>query len=270
MAGEQPADTCWNGTEIRILQREYLMLWCIPGCISLIYFIAVKVMSSGERFSAVWLLLALFFFGMAAFRVYRRRHPSGRSWPLWLRTFCVTTAALAVLLIAVTGARVIARMPSNAAPGADFLIILSEIDIPGEDEEELAERLDCAITYLEDNPDTNVIVSGGWEASRGSSKSQVMYQYLVRNGIDPERFYWETSGRSTRDNLQACINIMGTADADVVLLSSDYFAYRALRIARGLGMTSVSSLSPVSDAWLWPQRVMSEILMVLHDKLLLM
>ncbi len=174
-----------------------------------------------------------------------------------------------MILLAVAGSRVVAGMMASPSQELDYLIILSEKELVGETEDELADRLDTAVEYLLAHPDVQVVVSGGWDAEKGFAKARVMYQYLVRKGVEAERIDWEMTSQNTRENLRNCISKVGGLEARVGIVSSDYFAYRALRTARGLGMSGARSVPSATPAWLWPQRVAEEILYVLRDKLLL-
>ncbi len=51
----------------------------------------------------------------------------------------------------------------------------------------LKDRLDTVLDYLEDHPETNVVLSGGKGDDEHVSEARGMYDYLVANGADGER-----------------------------------------------------------------------------------
>lgn len=244
------------------------MLWIVLGVVCLVYYGFVTFAAEGQAFTWVWLILAAVFFGMFLKKRYRMRHPAKKKPPLWWKTFCVTTGILTAILLGVTLSRITASMLASPQEGLEYIVILSEDDIAGEGQKELARRLDRAVEYLKANPQTNVIVSGGWSDSQGYSKAHVMYQYLLRQGIATDRIFWETHSQDSRQNLRNSMLIAGGRGASLGIVSSDYFAYRAGRIARSLGMYQTQKIPADTTLWLLPHRLAEELLLVLRDKFL--
>ncbi len=243
------------------------MLWIVLGSACLAYYAAIEYFSEGQPMTVVWIFLAVLFLVCYLWREYRKRH-SGKKRPLWFRTFCVTSLCLLLVLLGVTASRIILSMLSSAEPSLDYIVILAQQDIEGETEAELVKRLDRAVEYLQENENTSVIVSGGWEADKGSSSARVMYQYLLRRGVERERIFWETYSTNTKENLSYSMVIAGGQQARMGIVASDYFTYRACRVARNLGMTTVEGIPSDTPAWLLPHRLTTEVLRVLEDKFL--
>lgn len=65
----------------------------------------------------------------------------------------------------------------------------------------LRDRLDTALTYLEDHPDMTVIVTGGKGDDEHQSEAQGMYDYLTAHGVDGKRIYKEDRSRNTWQNV---------------------------------------------------------------------
>ena len=93
-----------------------------------------------------------------------------------------------------------------------------------------------------------------------------MYRYLLRQGISSERIFWETYSRSTVDNLVNSAAIAGGRQARLGIVVSDYFAYRAVRLARNERLPNVCSVTAATPSWLLPHRLVQELLRVLQDK----
>ena len=55
----------------------------------------------------------------------------------------------------------------------------------------LLERTRRALQYLEENPDTKAVLSGGKGDGESLSEAQAMCNYLVEHGIDRERLILE-------------------------------------------------------------------------------
>ena len=265
----------WRCLKIRVLQAEgegrfakrkgFCMLWLMLGALCLIYYVILETLAAGQELTVVWLGLAALFLCLYLYRAYRRAHP-GKEPSLWQKTFCTTSLILLAVLLGVAASRIAAGMLTPPPEGLEYIAILSEEELPGESERELADRLDRAVAYLQENPQTRVIVSGGWDSVRGSSRAHVMYQYLLRHGIGSERIFWETYSRSTRDNLINSAAIAGGRQSRLGIVVSDYFTYRAMRIARGTGLYFVCGIPSATPLWLLPHRLTQELLQVLYDK----
>ena len=63
-------------------------------------------------------------------------------------------------------------------------------------------RLDEAVEYLEDNPKTICIVSGGQGANEPYSEAEGMAQYLKEQGIAASRILLEDKSLNTEQNME--------------------------------------------------------------------
>lgn len=65
----------------------------------------------------------------------------------------------------------------------------------------LQRRLDRAVKYLEEHPDTMVIVSGGRGKGEEIAEAEAMEGYLLEKGIEGMRIRKEDRSRTTKENL---------------------------------------------------------------------
>ena len=63
----------------------------------------------------------------------------------------------------------------------------------------LKNRLDVAVSYAIDNPDTTIIVSGGRGKGENTTEAFAMYNYLVSKGIDGSRIIQEDKSTDTSE-----------------------------------------------------------------------
>lgn len=241
------------------------MFWIILGCSCLIYYSVIEYAAKGQQMTMIWLFLAILFFLMYARGRYRKKHPRP-SRPLWVRTFCYTSLILLAILAGVVESRIIASMLSAPKSGLSYIVILSQNEITGETQEELEARLDCAVRYLKANPDTRVIVSGGWDSDKGYSKAHVMYEYLLECGVENNRISWEARSLNGEENLRYSMSISGGAEVPLGLVTSNFYSYRAARVARNVGLQHPQSLPAQTSVWLLPHRLAQEFIYVLRDK----
>lgn len=94
----------------------------------------------------------------------------------------------------------------------------------------LKDRLDTALTYLEDHPDMTVIVTGGKGDDEHQSEAQGMYDYLTAHGVDGARIYKEDRSRNTWQNVNYTMDLMEQRGMeltqDVALVSSGFHLSR--------------------------------------------
>lgn len=171
---------------------------------------------------------------------------------------------LAVLVFGLLFAVQAAKKPD---PGADAVIVLGA-GLWGENvTPTLARRLDAALAYLRDNPQTVCVLSGGQGQDEPISEAEAMRRYMKARGVAPERLILESRSVNTHQNIAFSREILGT-QARVVVVTSDFHVFRGVALARSAGFAHVQGLSSPSLWYLLPQYCLREIVGVLKDGLL--
>ena len=93
-----------------------------------------------------------------------------------------------------------------------------------------------------------------------------MYAYLLEHDIAGARILWEIRSETTKENLDLARAMAGGERQPVGIVSSDYSMYRTLRIARNRGYIQAEPIPTPTTPWLYPHRIVQEILQVLYDK----
>lgn len=105
----------------------------------------------------------------------------------------------------------------------------------------LQDRLDTALAYLEDHPNTRIVVTGGKGDDEHVSEAQAMYDYLTARGVRWNQILMEDQSRNTHQNIQntwkALCGQTGPWDSVLVpeecryvLVSSDFHLARILML----------------------------------------
>lgn len=116
----------------------------------------------------------------------------------------------------------------------------------------LLPRLDTAIEYLGNFPDTKVIVSG---KGRGEySEAEVMMKYLVAHGIDPARIFLEDHAQSTRENLifSQELALEENLSDRFLVVTNNYHQFRASIYAKDYGIVTEALSAPTTWYLLFP------------------
>ena len=129
----------------------------------------------------------------------------------------------------------------------------------------MQKRLDKALEYLAENPDTVVIVSGGQGSNEVISEAEGMKKYLVEAGIQPDRILMEDQSVNTSENLKFSKELLDSVDSTVVVVTNDFHVFRSVRIARKNGYHAVEGLSAGSYPLMLPNNLVREFFGVLKD-----
>lgn len=96
----------------------------------------------------------------------------------------------------------------------------------------LKDRLETTLIFLNDNPDTIAVVSGGRGDGETVTEAKAMRDWLISRGIDETRIISEEHATSTRENIDFSVILIaehngGTLPDKIAIISSDYHMYRS-------------------------------------------
>jgi uncharacterized SAM-binding protein YcdF (DUF218 family) len=175
-----------------------------------------------------------------------------------------TGCILFALSFAVAEGFIIGNMRGTAVAGADYMIVLGcQVDgavpsIP------LMRRVAVAVKYLNENPDTNAVITGGQGPGEHISEAEAMKRLLKYHGINEDRIFEEHNATSTLENLQFADTLYNLTDKRVVLVSSDYHLFRALSMAKKLSYTHITGLPAKSQLAALPAYLLREYVAVMY------
>lgn len=190
--------------------------------------------------------------------------------PKWFRITWKAGVVLALALFLTVEGLMISAMADQPEAGADYVIVLGAKVNGTTPSLSLQYRIEAAREYLEENPETKVIASGGQGANEGISEAAAIANTLIAMGISEDRILREDKSTSTNENLtysKACLESQGDTaeEASVVVVSSDFHIFRAKAIARKLGYENVEGKGSRSVPWLQPNYCMREFFAILND-----
>ncbi|MEG1547350.1 MAG: YdcF family protein [Clostridia bacterium] len=103
----------------------------------------------------------------------------------------------------------------------------------------LKNRLDMALEYMDEFPETLVVVSGGQGPGEDLPEGTAMQRYLVAHGADPARILIEDASSSTYENFTFSMALIDEAcckDASVAFITTQFHVFRSRAVARSLGI----------------------------------
>ncbi len=108
----------------------------------------------------------------------------------------------------------------------------------------LIDRLEKGLSYLDEFPNMEVIVSGGQGSNEPCTEAEAMYEYLVERGVNSSQIYQEGKSNNTHENLTYSIQYIEELglSGDVIIVSSGFHLGRAKILWERVG-GKVDSLS---------------------------
>jgi uncharacterized SAM-binding protein YcdF (DUF218 family) len=100
-------------------------------------------------------------------------------------------------------------------------------------------RLNKAIEYLNFNPQSKAVVSGGQGPGEDITEAEAMKRFLIAKGIQENRVLVEDKSTSTFENLLYTKRILereeGYIDGKIMIVTNDFHMFRAKFLASRLG-----------------------------------
>lgn len=229
----------------------------------LVYMLTIRfAMGFGTRFYLIWGVMAIGFCVLSLLCAHRQ-------WldriPGWFRRTCMILFTTGILLFMIVEGLILTQFAAKPQPGADYCIILGAQWKTNGPSYVLQKRLDKAIVYLKDNPDTNVIVSGGQGTNEPISEAEGMAGYLIEAGIDENRIILENQSVNTFENLTFSSKYLNKEQDNVVIVTNNFHQFRALAIAKKQGYSKVQGLAAGSYPGMVPNNMLREFFGVLKD-----
>ena len=240
----------------------YLILLLL-GVIFIGYFLCIAFfVGHGTNFFFIWLFLGIAAIIMAF--LIKKGVWSGHV-PLWLRRIFTVLVCLGMILFLIVEGCIISGFSQKGPEHLDYLVVLGAQMKASGPSKALQYRLDEAIRYLEENPDTQVIVSGGQGADERISEAQGMYEYLVEKGIEEEKITLEDQSKNTFQNLTFSAQFLDKEKDAVGIVSNNFHVFRATRIARKAGYQKVYGIAAKGEPFLQFNNMMREFFGVMKD-----
>lgn len=179
------------------------MISVIFGVLSIVclaYF-AVIAVYSGIKTSAIWIwvMLAVFFFLLSQGASFYRQHK--KQIPLWIPVSLITLCITGLVVFVILQTLIFGGMLKNTPDRLDYLIVLGAKVREDDISTSLKRRLDKVIRYVEEHPDTKLVLSGGQGEGEPTSEAYAMAEYLRYNGVDPEQMLLEVYSTNTKENM---------------------------------------------------------------------
>lgn len=235
------------------MKRKILLIINLVLCvITFLYGISILNVNSGTLFYLIWFLISIFFLTMfILIKInFFDKHKTFKKIFIIILTIC-----LGIFLI--IESLIISKMNVKPVKNLDYIIVLGAQVKESGPSVVLRYRLDKAVSYLKENDNTLVIVSGGQGANEKATEASVMKEYLVNNGINENRIIIEDKSHTTKENLINSKKI--TSDnKSIGIVTNNFHMYRALLIGKKYKVNAVGIPSK-SNSYYLPNNLLREV-----------
>ena len=157
--------------------------------------------------------------------------------------FCALFAAFVVGITAIVLPLGFMIAASVDTPPENATVIVLGCQVKGDKPSTmLRDRCRSALNFLNANPNSVCVASGGQGNGENISEAKAIFNFLTENGISPERIYLDEKSTNTSENLSFSADIIkenGLA-TDVAIASDNFHQLRASIFARRVGLDSRS------------------------------
>jgi len=167
--------------------------------------------------------------------------------PTVLWKIVVILTCLGLVYFGVVESFIIKNARTDRDAGRDYLIVLGAAVYKDQPSLTLIRRLEGAKDYLETYPDSVAILSGGMGPGETVTEAQAMFDWLVGQGVAPDRLLLEPKSTSTEENLRNAFAIIRERGDEpqgrVAIVSSAYHLYRAKLLASAQGVDDAAGVA---------------------------
>lgn len=231
----------------------FTIVWMILAAVCLGYGIMVRAVGSGTGFFMVWLGLGILCILIAA----ANRRDLWKRAPDLIRMFITLVVIIGTGCFVVVEGGIISGFYQHGQPDLDYIIVLGAQVYESGPSAVLKFRLDEAIEYLNDNPDTICIVSGGQGYNEPFAEAEGMADYLEKNGIPENRILVEDQSTTTEENIKNSMALMDE-NASVGIVTNNFHVFRAVQTAQELGIKQVCGIAADSTKLFLPNNMLRE------------
>lgn len=232
------------------------------GVISFLYGITIMLVGSGTLFWTIWEFAAAFFlvWAMLLRKGFFMAHPK-------FKAAFAAVLVIGIAVLSVLGVLIGSEFNSKGKDKLDYVIVLGAQVKESGPSVALRHRLDTATKYLEENPETICIVSGGQGSNEPISEAQCMADYLISKGIDEKRIIKEDKSTSTIENILFSRELIEKDAETIGIVSNNFHMYRATNLAKKHLNGEVYGIAAPSNIYYFPNNCLRECCGILKDKI---
>ncbi len=220
------------------------------------YYLVIAVYAGiTADFAWIWIVFALGLGIISLICGIHNRQPE-LAWASLARRILLTVFGAGMAALLILSGLVVSGMGKKGEKGLPYVIVLGAQVKGTRPSRALRLRLEAALSYAQENPETTLILSGGKGSGEEISEAECMRGWLEEAGIPAKRLILEDQSTSTEENLK--FSQKWIQDAPVGIVTNNFHVYRAEKLAKRLGYTQAVGIAGASDPILQVHYVVRE------------
>ena len=229
----------------------------ILGILSISYDTILILLNPGTfwdnvfSFTHIWLAPGVYLIFLAIYRI-KTKHSFWSIWKRWVKLTVVSLCSLAALISIINLTFILTPEIVSVEEPADHVILLGGgISKDGVLPKSVINRVEKTAEYLNKNPDSICVVSGGTLDWLPCPEAPELKRQLVARGVEPDRILVEDQAKDTIQNFQLSCKMLaehnGMTLAEVLntptaVVTSRFHLRRSERLARRMGFTNIKGI----------------------------
>lgn len=237
-------------------------IWLFFGMVFIFYGIIILQTGSGTMFWCIWEMIGIFclLWSLGLQKGYFMSHKK-------LEIIGYGFLGIGMISLVILCSMILSEFHAKGTRNLDYIIVLGAQVREDGPSTVLKYRLDAAMEYLQENPDTLCIVSGGQGANETCSEAEGMADYLQKNGIEETRILLEKESKNTLENIANSKVILGENYNGVGIITNNFHMFRALQLAKAQGLENVYGIAADSTLWYLPNNMLRECMAILKNRI---
>lgn len=151
----------------------------------------------------------------------------------------------------------------------DYVIVLGAGLLRDTPSRTLVDRLERTLVYLNNNPASVAIVTGGQGKRETITEALAMERWLISHSVEPSRIIKEDKAENTNENFENSLEIIESrGGGSCAVVSSDYHIYRSRRLAESKGINPVMLAAKSTAPYLYFNSALRETVALIKAYLL--
>lgn len=155
---------------------------------------------------------------------------------------------------------------SKGDEGADYIIVLGAQMRDWGPSVVYKFRLDAAAEYLNSNPETVVIVTGGQGANESISEGEGGKAYLMEQGIPEDRILVERESLDTKQNINNALDLIDDdSSTKIGIVTNNFHLFRGTLLAKRATDAEITGIAAFTEYQFLPNNMVRETFGILKD-----
>ncbi len=242
------------------------VLWFVLALLCLAYSLMVYMVGSGTFSFTIWLGGAAFF-GIC---YYLARNGRWAAVPIAVRCVAYVILVIVAVVFVVCQVAILSHFGDKGDKNLDYVIVLGAQMRPEGPSVIYRYRVEKAREYLDENPATRCIVTGGQGSNEPVSEGQGGADYLVKLGVPEDRIIAEKLSMDTEENIINALEIIeadkgSVDDLRIGIITNGFHVFRGVQIAKKLTGAEVSGIAAYMQPQYIPNNMVRETFGILRD-----